>query len=779
VFGDSILMRFPAGGAPEVDSLARTRYSFENVSCIADSSGELLIYANKNAVYSLQWGQAIGGSLAGWGEITNGTMIVPVWGDDKHYMVFYIAGGVCPFVPCPMLALVSHGTQRDTVVAHYSLGQYTQFNPIAEKIAAVRDAAGTGWWVLCHGIDDDKFIKFKVTGRQVSPFSIQRTGSSHDDIGLNPGSSLGEISFSPQGNRLLLVTYTGIIDVFDFDRCTGTLSNWDSLGTLAPNLPGPDNYYGCSFSADGTKIYVSEGTDSPVLNRIFQFDLTAPDVRGSKTLIYTAPNSVMLGQHQLGPDGKIYITQFHPNDSLNPANFALSVINDPNQVGLACNFSYLSLNLKGRRTTGSLPNLPNYNLPPMVAQVAEAGPQPPMICPGDSVRIGYPDTTNGAVTYRWSPTIGIADSNAASTYVRPDTTRWYYLTALDTAMGLPCGQTIDSVLVTVVPSADIPVVSLGNDTTICPGDSVSLSVGAGSGWEYAWNTGDSTSSVSVNASAIYSVTVTNPTANLHCFLASDSIAVSHFPNPQPLPVDVAGGDTVICNGDSIRLGQSAVAGWNYLWSPSIFLNAANLPQPMAVPLASLDYVLEVRDSISGGACVVLRDTLTLTVEQPFTHPAPEDIHFCIGECFEMGVAPVSGKTYQWSPITGLTSPTASLTRAQPDATTTYTLTVTDPTLQGVNCRTRQFQVVTTADQCQPASFLIANASGTVQVFANIDHHGPVSLQLMDVTGRLVYRNADYQNELSTSTLSSGLYWYSLQIEGDCPVSLGGVLLVQR
>jgi transcriptional regulator of acetoin/glycerol metabolism len=97
----------------------------------------------------------------------------------------------------------------------------------------------------------------------------------------------------------------------------------------------------------------------------------------------------------------------------------------------------------------------------------------------------------------------------------------------------------------------------------------------------------------------------------------------------------------------------------------------------------------------------------------------------------------------------------------------------------VNCRTRQFQVVTTADQCQPASFIIENASGTVQVFANIDHHGPVSLQLTDVTGRLVYRNADYQNELSTSTLSSGLYWYSLQIAGDCPVSLGGVLLVQR
>jgi hypothetical protein len=757
----------------------RTRYSFENISCIADSMGELLMYANQNGVYSLAWGQAINGQLFSAGSLTNGSTILPVWGDGSQYMVLYIAGGVCPGVRCPMLAIVDHNSSRDSVKAHFSLGQYSPFNPVAEKITAVRDAGGTGWWVFYHGIDDNKFIRFKVTGSQASPFFIQSIGSIHEYVGMNPYYSLGEITFSPQGNKLLLVTYTGIVDVFDFDRCTGQLSNWDSLGTPSPAQPGPNNYYGASFSPDGTKIYVSEAADPPIISRLFQWDLTATDVRASKTLIYSATDSITIGQHQLGPDGKIYITKRKAWDTLSVDNYYLCVINDPNQVGLACDFVYDGLWLKGRRTTYSLPNLPNYNLPPMVAQVAEAGPQPATICPGDSVRIGYPDSTNGAVTYRWLPTLGIADSLAAYTWATPDTTTWFYLTALDTGMGAPCGETIDSVLVRVVPRTEIPNINLGSDTTICARDSFSLSASGSSGWQYQWNTGDTTSSVSVSASAIYAVTVTNPAANLHCYSASDSIVITNYPVPMPLPVDVGGADTALCFGDSLFLGTNAVSGWNYRWAPGAYLTDSTVAAPLAIPLTSVDYVLEVRDSASAGTCFTLRDTVTLTVEQPFTHPTPEDVSFCPGECFDIGTAPISGLNYQWSPTTGLTSPTTSLTKAQPIATTTYTLTVTNPAMQSLHCRTQQFEVVTTAAQCQPASYLIENASGIVQVFTIDQAQGPIHLQLIDVTGRTVYRNADYHNDLSTANLSSGLYWYSVQIKGDCPVSLGGTLLVQR
>jgi hypothetical protein len=775
-------MTFPNGGAPVVDSIFRTRYSLQCSSSMSDSSGNLLYYANADSIYRVNGTRLPGGVKLFSDIVANGSVFLPVWGEPSKFLMFYLSYN-CPNVArCPCVSAIDSVNGIDRVVSNRQLQEYHPLKPLAAKMSAVRDAKGTGWWVFYHGTDDNRYIRFKVDGNVISPLASQTVGTIYTTVGSNPYSETGEITFSPKGDKLLNVSATGIIDVFDFDRCTGQLSNWVPLGTPAPALPGPDVYYGCSFSPDGTKIYVSETYTIPASNRLFQWDLTAPNIPLSKTLIFTAPDSVEMGQHQLGPDGKIYVSQMfnmaNPTDS---NNFHLAVINDPNQAGLACNFVYQSLWLKGRRSTLNLPNLPNYNLPPLVAQVAEAGP-PRKICPGDSVQIGYPDTTNGAVLYSWLPPTGISDQDSGITWAKPTVTTKYYLFATDTAMGAPCGQTIDSVIVTVVGSGEIPVLELGSDTVICASDSVRFTTSSNPNWQYQWSTGDTLASVWVNGAGTYSLTVTNPSANLHCLVASDTVVVATFQTPSALPADFAGLDSTFCSGDSAILGRLGnTNAWEYAWSPSIGLDDASAAQPLWTPAAPGVYTYQVvaTDSASAGICFALRDTITLTVEQPFTHPAPEDIRFCIGECFEMGVAPVSGKTYQWSPTTGLTSPTASLTKAQPDATTTYTLTVTDPTLQGVNCRTRQFQVVTTADQCQPASFIIENASGTVQVFANIDHHGPVSLQLTDVTGRLVYRNADYQNELSTSTLSSGLYWYSLQIAGDCPVSLGGVLLVQR
>ena len=777
VLGDSVLMTFPNGGAPVVDSLARTRWAFESMACISDSSGELLYYTDQNFIYRADGSKPSGGIDLESYYMSNGLQFLPIWG-GAGYVLFYVSYTCTQVSICPRLSVIGTVNGRDTVLQNQALGHYHPLYGPVEKVSAVRDAQGTGWWVFYHGYDDNIFIKFKVDGNKVSPLSLQPIGSIYGIVGSNASVQNGELCFSPQGDKLLMVTGSGIIDLFDFDRCSGMLSNWDSLGTLAYTYPGPNINYGCAFSPDGTKIYVAEASEAPDINHLYQFDLTAPDIRASKTLIYTLPDSVLSGALQLGPDGKIYMSQTGNYDSLNVANFYLSVINDPNQAGTACNFTYLSLWLKGLRGTAGLPNLPNYNLPPLVAQVAEAGPAR-KLCPGDSVRIGYPDSTGGAVTYSWSPTDGLTDSTSAYTWARPDTSTWYYLRAYDAAMGMPCGQTIDSVLVTVVLSGDLPVASLGNDTVVCLQDSVRLSVSAVSGWEYAWSTGDTTAQIWASVAGTYAVTVTNPSANLHCLVDADTMMLTIFQAPQALAAGFAGRDTVICNGDSVLIGSSAVSGWDYNWLPSGFLNSTTIAQPLAMPGASQDYALLATDSVSGGVCMQVADTVVIVVEQPFTHAMPVDVSFCVGECFVIGVEPVIGMQYAWSPVSGLTSPDMSLTKAQPLATTTYSLSITNPALQSANCRARDYTVVATADACAPASFIIENAGGMVEVLAIGAHQGQVSLQLIDYMGRLVYRNTDYQNDLSTASLASGVYLFALRIDGECPLSYEGKLLVLR
>src|SRR6185295_8881502 len=66
----------------------------------------------------------------------------------------------------------------------------------------------------------------------------------------------GTIKISPNGKKLGLTFFNGSnnseVAVFDFDRSTGTISNYLSL------LTGTVNYYGCEFSPDGTKFIPQE-----------------------------------------------------------------------------------------------------------------------------------------------------------------------------------------------------------------------------------------------------------------------------------------------------------------------------------------------------------------------------------------------------------------------------------------------------------------------------------------------------------------------------------------
>src|SRR5436190_1341273 len=80
-------------------------------------------------------------------------------------------------------------------------------------------------------------------------------------------------------------------------------------------------------------------------------------------------NCYCQGQQLLGPDGKIYLATYYttiPNDVFNLKNQNLCVINFPNEVYPLCDFDTNSISLGTRRVFGGLPNMPNYNLGPLV-----------------------------------------------------------------------------------------------------------------------------------------------------------------------------------------------------------------------------------------------------------------------------------------------------------------------------------------------------------------------------------------------------------------------------
>jgi len=99
---------------------------------------------------------------------------------------------------------------------------------------------------------------------------------------------------------------------------------------------------------------------------LYQYDLTAVNIAQSRQTIYKQPVPASGGLHALGPDGKIYISCLYEYgypyaDTIhNVYSDNLSVINYPDNLGVACDFQPFSFNLGGRRAYWGLPNNPNY-----------------------------------------------------------------------------------------------------------------------------------------------------------------------------------------------------------------------------------------------------------------------------------------------------------------------------------------------------------------------------------------------------------------------------------
>jgi gliding motility-associated-like protein len=129
------------------------------------------------------------------------------------------------------------------------------------------------------------------------------------------------------------------------------------------------------------------------------------------------------------------------------------------------------------------------------------------ICAGGLVVL---DATNpDAVSYLWNDgtTNPIKEVSAPGTYT---------VTVMDKYCGL---LSSDSVKVTV---AGIPSFSLGNDTTICIGQTLTLTVDAGSGNSIKWQDGSTTPKYVVTTTGHYTVTVYND-----CGSMTDDIIVTY------------------------------------------------------------------------------------------------------------------------------------------------------------------------------------------------------------------------------------------------------------
>ncbi len=201
-------------------------------------------------------------------------------------------------------------------------------------------------------------------------------------------------------------------------------------------------------------------------------------------------------------------------------------------------------NAAGCLSPASSPTIVTVNALPGAPTATAGGPT--TFCAGGSVVLTSSSTNNNL----WSTgetTQSITVTASGNYSVQKET-------------GATCLSAPSNVItVTVNPLPATPTITASGSTTICAGNSVTLTSSAGT--SYLWSTGETTQSITVSTSGSYSVQITD--ANGCTSLTSIPTTVTVNPIPS-VPTITTGGPTTFCDGGSVVLTSSAASG--NLWS---------------------------------------------------------------------------------------------------------------------------------------------------------------------------------------------------------------------
>jgi gliding motility-associated-like protein len=482
-FGNGVALDFNYGYAKAVND--GQLYTSEGCGTISDNKGRLLFYSDGITVWnSDHLEMANGTGLGGAASSTQSCIILQKPGSEYLYYVFTadeLAG------PKGLEYSVVDMSLNDGLGA-VTVKNQALLSPISEKLTAIRNKNGKGWWVLVHQWNSDVFFCYPFDASGVGTPVVSKSGSVHKDVGSkNKSESIGYMKSSPNGRKIAeAICYIpgNNIEVFDFDNVSGQVSN-------PMYLPSPGNAYGVCFSPDNSKLYVSYQAGGA---GVVQYDLGARDVVKSAERV-SKVDSTRYGALQLGPDGKIYMAKL--------GQF-LDAITNPNGEGKACGFKRNYVNLKGMYSTFGLPDffvLKTSNLKLSLGNDT-------VVCDKNLIL----DAGNKGATYVWST----GQKEQRITVSKNGT---YWVTVSENAESVS-----DTIHVKFRKQIRL---DLGKDTTVCGG--IYPLDGGNSGLSYRWSTGVSTQVCVATTSGTYAVTVSDGIC-----VKSDSVKVTFLSPGDPV-----------------------------------------------------------------------------------------------------------------------------------------------------------------------------------------------------------------------------------------------------
>ncbi|MEZ4985040.1 MAG: gliding motility-associated C-terminal domain-containing protein [Saprospiraceae bacterium] len=390
--------------------------------------------------------------------------------------------------------------------------------PAFDGLSATINQDGDGYWVIGQHFDQNinQFVIVQVEGSTVSNDNITLELMGFDYP------LTGAIKISPDGEWIACNEF-----LFQFNNDTGEITN--------PDITIPGMTVG-TFSPDSRYFYFWEGA-----TRIARVDMQATDIPSSKEILLALPNNIAVGMMQLAPDGNIYFLR----RELNQFSSIMGVIRCPQTASPDIEPTLFSwdANADGHTFLG-LPNFADHIFARSPEGITFLPRQRDTICTGQALAL-YPQAAG--VSYLWS------DGSTADSLIV--TAAGIYTVSITDA----CGYIqVDEKRITAlsVPALDAATVP---DTTLCNEASVTLTVQAEEGYTVVWSTGETTPTITVATSGLYSVSLTGA-----CGEITDEGAITFLSTPE-LAIDGIPAEPV-CEGQSAVLEAITAAENQLTWS---------------------------------------------------------------------------------------------------------------------------------------------------------------------------------------------------------------------
>lgn len=317
-------------------------------------------------------------------------------------------------------------------------------------------------------------------------------------------------------------------------------------------------------------------------------------------------------------------------------------------------------------------------------------------------------------------------------------------------------------------SVDSPIIDLGDDIDLCPGESVMID--AGSHTTYTWSTGESSPSIdltSINPMVATTETISVVVTNSATCASTDEVVITFAP---VLVGDVVKSSPGVCPEGILTL--EATGGLYYEWDNSDgTLSASDVAMVEAMPTASTSYQVTITDDCPNNEAII---TVDVPVFDGSNISAGPDTCIVIGQKYEMRAT--GGVAYDWdNELTIFGSDLIANAEVGPEVTTIYTVEVTDAN----GCTYSDSIEVCVVDDplsvFKVISIITPNDDGKNDelVFPGLELYESNELLIFNRWGNVIYEQQDYQKlgELFNGTnggekLPADTYFYVLKFDGN-------------